>query len=154
MMADGDLDRSATPSGEPRKQPQIATRADGATIAYPRLAGKSPGIVFLGGFMSDMTGTKATALEEFCRARGQAFLRFDYFGHGASSGAFAEATIGRWRDDCLCALDRLTEGPQILVGSSMGGWLMLLAALARPAPRPTLVGRPGAPAAPEGPVRP
>lgn len=143
------MDPIATPSGESRQQPQIVAREDGATIAYHRLAGKSPGIVFLGGFMSDMTGTKATALEAFCRARGQAFLRFDYFGHGASSGGFADATIGRWRDDCLCVLDRLTEGPQVLVGSSMGGWLMLLAALARPARVAALVGIAAAPDATE-----
>src|SRR5260370_29719866 len=150
MMADGDLDRSATPSGEPRQQPQIVTREDGATIAYHRLAGKSPGVVFLGGFMSDMTGTKATALEAFCRARGQAFLRFDYFAHGASSGRFADATIGRWRDDVLCVLDRLTEGPQILVGSSLGGWLMLLAAVARPGRPAALIGLAPAPDAARG----
>jgi pimeloyl-ACP methyl ester carboxylesterase len=114
------MDPIATPSGESLHRPQILARGDGATIAYHRLDGKPPGIVFLGGFMSDMTGTKAMALDAFCRARGQAFLRFDYFGHGASSGAFAEATIGRWRDDALHVLDALTTAPQILVGSSMG----------------------------------
>src|SRR6266851_2945471 len=149
MVAEGDMHPIAKPSGELEQQPEILTRSDGATIAYRRLAGKAPGIVFLGGFMSDMTGTKAVALEAFCRARGQAFLRFDYFAHGASSGAFAAATIGRWRDDCLCVLDRLTEGPQILVGSSMGGWLMLLAALARPARVAALVGIAAAPDATE-----
>jgi pimeloyl-ACP methyl ester carboxylesterase len=82
--------------------------------------------------MSDMTGIKATWLEGFARARGHAFLRFDYTGHGASSGVFSEGTLGRWRDDALAALDRLTEGPQILVGSSMGGWIALLVTLARP----------------------
>lgn len=143
------MDPIATPSGEARQQPQILAREDGATIAYHRLEGKSPGIVFLGGFMSDMTGTKALALEAFCRARGQAFLRFDYFAHGTSSGAFAEATIGRWRDDALAVLDGLTDGPQILVGSSMGGWLMLLAALARPARVAALVGIAAAPDATE-----
>lgn len=97
-------------------------------------------MVFLGGFMSDMTGTKARHLDAFCRARGQAFLRFDYFGHGASSGAFADATVGRWKADVLAALDELTEGPQLLVGSSLGGWLMLLAALARPERVAGLVG--------------
>ncbi len=89
-------------------------------------------MMFLGGFMSDMTGTKATFLEGFARARGRSFLRFDYSGHGASSGAFADGTIGRWRGDALAAFDRLSEGPQILVGSSMGGWIALLVALARP----------------------
>jgi pimeloyl-ACP methyl ester carboxylesterase len=144
MVADADMDPIATPSGaSPRHS--IVTREDGATIAYVATAGKGPGVVFLGGFMSDMTGTKATALEAFCRARGQAFLRFDYFAHGASSGAFADATIGRWRDDALCVLDRLTLGPQILVGSSLGGWLMLLTALARPDRIAALVGIAAAP---------
>jgi pimeloyl-ACP methyl ester carboxylesterase len=71
------------------------------------------------------------ALEAHCQAQGRAFLRFDYLGHGASSGGFADGTIGRWADDALAAIDRLTEGPQVLVGSSMGGWIMLLTALAR-----------------------
>ena len=104
----------------------------GTRIAYHRTAGRGPGVVFLGGFMSDMTGTKATALEAHCRARGRAFLRFDYAGHGASSGAFADGTIGLWLADALAAIDRLTDGPQILIGSSMGGWIALLAALQRP----------------------
>jgi pimeloyl-ACP methyl ester carboxylesterase len=127
----------------------ILTRGDGATIAYRASAGRSPGVVFLGGFMSDMTGTKASTLHQFCAARGQAFLRFDYFGHGASSGAFAAATVGRWREDTLEVLDRLTEGPLALVGSSLGGWLMLLAALARPGRIAALVGIAAAPDATE-----
>ncbi len=81
--------------------------------------------------MSDMTGTKAIALEDHCRERGLGFVRFDYLGHGQSSGSFAEGTIGRWAEDAVAVLDEVTEGPQILVGSSMGGWIMLLAALAR-----------------------
>jgi pimeloyl-ACP methyl ester carboxylesterase len=105
---------------------------DGTTLAYHRSPGSLPGVVFLGGFTSDMTGIKATTLERWCRGRGQAFVRFDYSGHGASSGKFAEGTIGRWTEEALAVLDRLTEGPQILVGSSMGAWLMLLATLARP----------------------
>ena len=76
------------------------------------------------GFMSDMTGSKALALENFARERGQAFLRFDYQGHGQSSGEFAEGTIAVWVADALAAFDQLTEGPQIIVGSSMGGWIM------------------------------
>ncbi|CAA6604342.1 conserved hypothetical protein [Rhodospirillaceae bacterium LM-1] len=84
------------------------------------------------GFMSDMTGSKALALEDLCKARGQAYLRFDYRGHGASSQAFKDGCIGDWADDAIQVLDRLTEGPQVLVGSSMGGWIMLLTALARP----------------------
>ena len=129
--------------------PDILTREDGATIAYRRRAGRSPGLVFLGGFMSDMTGTKAQTLHQFCAARGQAFVRFDYFGHGASSGDFADATVGRWKDDTLAVLDHLTEGPQVLVGSSIGGWIMLLAALARPARVAALVGIAAAPDATE-----
>ncbi|MGE0726109.1 MAG: alpha/beta fold hydrolase [Alphaproteobacteria bacterium] len=119
--------------------------ADGERLAYARTPGRGPGIVFLGGFMSDMTGTKAVALERHCRERGRAFLRFDYRGHGASTGAFADGTIGAWAGDAVAAIDALTEGPQLLVGSSMGGWLMVLAALARPARVAGLVGIAAAP---------
>jgi pimeloyl-ACP methyl ester carboxylesterase len=129
--------------------PAILAREDGATIAYHRTPGRTPGVILLGGFMSDMTGSKATALEAFCRARGQAFVRFDYFAHGASSGDFAEATIGRWRDDALGVIDALTEGPQVLVGSSIGGWVMLLAARERPERIKGLVGVAAAPDATE-----
>jgi pimeloyl-ACP methyl ester carboxylesterase len=110
---------------------EFLQRPDGETIAYHRTAGRTPGIVFLTGYMSDMTGQKAMRLEQFCRARGQAFVRFDYYGHGASSGAFTDGAIGRWAEDTVFVLDRLTEGPQVLVGSSLGGWIMLLAACAR-----------------------
>lgn len=113
-------------------QPQILSRDNGEAIAYRRLAGRTPGVVFLSGFMSDMTGTKAMSLETYCRSQGRTYLRFDYSGHGASSGRFEDGTIGRWLDDALAVLDRLTSGPQILVGSSMGGWIALLAARARP----------------------
>ena len=105
---------------------------DGATIAYCTSAGKSPGVLFLGGFGSDMTGTKAGALELACRKAGRAYARFDYFGHGASSGRFEHGTIGRWTEDAVAVLDGVCEGPQVLVGSSMGGWIMILAALTRP----------------------
>ena len=108
---------------------QILTRPDGATIAYNSLAGKSPGVVFLGGFMSDMCGSKAMALELHCQEREQAFLRFDYTGHGQSSGAFTDGTISQWANDALYVIEHLTQGPQVLVGSSMGGWIMLLVAL-------------------------
>jgi pimeloyl-ACP methyl ester carboxylesterase len=139
----------STPSPGQAERPAILTREDGATIAYHRRRGSGPGVVFLGGFMSDMTGTKARALDAFCAARGQAYLRFDYFGHGASSGDFAEATVGRWRADALAIIDAATEGPQILVGSSLGGWLMLLVALARPERVAALVGIAAAPDATE-----
>jgi pimeloyl-ACP methyl ester carboxylesterase len=110
---------------------ETLARSDGATIAYRRLAGRPPGVVFLGGFHSDMTGTKAVFLEDYCRRRGRAYLRFDYFGHGGSSGDAADGTIGRWVGDAIAVLDASTRGPQILVGSSMGGWIMLMAALSR-----------------------
>lgn len=112
-------------------QPEILVREDGSTIAYHRSSGKTPGVVFLTGFKSDMTGSKALALESFCQQRGQAFLKFDYTGHGQSSGNFLDGSIGQWADDATYALDQLTEGPQFLVGSSMGGWIMLLVARQR-----------------------
>lgn len=111
--------------------PDILTCPDGATIAYRRTRGRSPGVVFLPGYRSDMMGGKAIALEARCRAEGRAFLRFDYTGHGESSGRFEDGTIGRWAEDAVTAIDGATDGPQVLVGSSMGGWVMLLAALAR-----------------------
>jgi pimeloyl-ACP methyl ester carboxylesterase len=119
---------------------QSLARPDGATIAYHRLPGAAPGIVFLGGFRSAMTGTKALFLEDYCRRRGRAYVRFDYFAHGASSGDVADGVVGRWRDDAVAVIDSLTEGRQILIGSSMGGWIMLLAALERPARVAALVG--------------
>ena len=125
--------------------PLTLARPDGATIAYHRMHGEVPGIVFLGGYRSDMTGTKALFLEDYCRRRGRAYVRFDYFGHGASSGDFALGTIARWRDDAVAIIDSLTSGPQILVGSSMSGWVMLLAALARRERIAGLVGIAGAP---------
>ena len=130
-------------------RPDLLDRPDGATIAYHRLAGKSPGVVFLGGFMSDMEGTKALALEDHCWRAGRAFLRFDPFAHGQSSGDIAEATVGRWREDAVAVLDELCTGPQVLVGSSMGGWVALLAALDRPTRLAGLVGIAAAPDATE-----
>ena len=107
-------------------------RDDGASIAYRRHSGCGPGILWLGGFHSDMTGTKAQALSQWAEQNERAFLRFDYFGHGASSGDFRDGTISRWRDDAVAVLDALTEGPQVLVGSSMGGWMAVLLAHLRP----------------------
>ncbi len=120
-------------------------RDDGTVLAYTRRAGACPGVVFLGGYSSDMTGTKATWLDERCCRRGRSFLRFDYSGHGQSAGRFEEGTIGAWTADALAVLDCLTEGPQILVGSSMGGWIMLNVALARPRRVAALVGIAAAP---------
>lgn len=107
-------------------------RNDGERIAWRGVQGRGPAVVWLGGLRSDMAGGKATALAAWAERSGRAFLRFDYFGHGGSSGAFDQATVSRWRDDVLAVLDQLAEGPLILVGSSMGGWLACLAALARP----------------------
>lgn len=93
-------------------------------IAYKKLEGKSteePGIIFLGGLASDMEGTKANYLEEWCRLRGNAFIRFDYSGHGRSEGIFTDGSILTWSEDALSVLDNLTTKKQILIGSSMGG---------------------------------
>lgn len=115
---------------------QFLQAQDGAQLAYdvvnPDVSGQSPGVIWLGGFKSDMTGTKASALAQWAGEANHSFLRFDYFAHGASEGNFREGTIGRWKDDALLMMDRLTKGPQILIGSSMGGWIALLVALARP----------------------
>ncbi len=120
-------------------------RGDGTGLAWRRIAGRGPTAVFLPGFRSDMTGEKATTLAALCEAHGRACLRFDYSGHGRSGGRFEDGTIGRWTEDALAAIDRLSEGPLVLVGSSMGGWIALLAALARPARIAALVGIAAAP---------
>ncbi len=106
---------------------------DGTAIAWRRVEGAGPTVVWLGGFRSEMAGTKADAVAAWAAARGRDFLRFDYFGHGESDGDFAEGTITRWRGDALAVIDTLTSGPLVLVGSSMGGWIACLAALGRPA---------------------
>jgi pimeloyl-ACP methyl ester carboxylesterase len=104
---------------------------DGSFLTYQRIPGKNPGVLFLGGFKSDMLGTKASYLADYCQSIGRSFVRFDYFGHGRSSGPFEAGNIGRWKQDALQILDHLTEGPQIVIGSSMGGWIMLLVAKER-----------------------
>ncbi len=98
----------------------------GRRIAYHRTQGQGTGIVFLGGFMSDMEGTKAIALEAWAKSQGRPFLRFDYSGHGQSDGKFVDGCIGEWADDAQAAVETLTNGPQVIVGSSMGGWIALL----------------------------
>lgn len=102
-------------------------------LAFEQQPGRAPTVVFLPGYRSDMTGTKASFLADVCARRGQAYVRFDYRGHGQSSGRFEDGTIGAWLDDALAILDRIAQGPLLLVGSSMGGWLALLAARARTA---------------------
>ena len=104
----------------------------GRKIAYHRTEGQGPWVVFLGGLKSDMQGTKAVFLEEWARANGRAFLRFDYSGHGESSGAFTDGCIGDWAEDTRDAVAALTDGPIVPVGSSMGGWQALLLARAQP----------------------
>ena len=108
------MKRYATPTGD--------------KLAYEFTAGHAPLVVFLGGFRSDMTGSKAMALQAACEARGQAFLRFDYQGHGQSSGEFVDGTIGRWRQNALDMIQHIMQiqgvSELVLVGSSMGGWLM------------------------------
>lgn len=101
-------------------------------LAYRRLEGRAPGLVWLGGFKSDMTGTKAAFIADWAAKNRRACLRFDYSGHGESDGRFEDGTISAWLDDALAAFDALTTGPQILIGSSMGGWIAALLALRRP----------------------
>ncbi len=120
-------------------------RGDGVELAYAATPGRSPTLVFLPGFMSDMTGEKASMLANFAGGLGCATLRLDYAGHGASGGQFIAGTIGRWTEDALFLIDGLTEGPIVLVGSSMGGWIALLAARARPGRIAALVGIAAAP---------
>ena len=119
--------------------PRRLPRPGGHHLAFRAIPGREPDgptpegptVVFLGGFRSDMTGTKASALARWAEATGRSFVRFDYFGHGASSGDFTEGTIGRWIDDALAIVDEATRGPLVLVGSSMGGWIATHVAVAR-----------------------
>lgn len=119
-------------------------RGDGVELSWASLPGSTPTVVFLPGFRSDMNGSKALDLAEFCADRGQAMLRLDYSGHGESGGRFEDGTIGRWTADALAVIDQ-TVGDIVLVGSSMGGWIALLAALARPGRVVGLVGIAAAP---------
>ena len=103
-------------------------RGDGVELAWARLPGEGPTVVFLPGYNSDMAGSKATVLRDLCAARGWPMLRLDYSGHGESGGAFTDGTIGRWTADARLVIDRQTSGKLLLVGSSMGGWIALLLA--------------------------
>jgi pimeloyl-ACP methyl ester carboxylesterase len=107
-------------------EPAFFDTPQGRRLAYHRSEGQGPWVVFLGGLKSDMEGTKALHLEAWARARGHAFLRFDYSGHGQSSGTFEEGCIGDWADDTAAIIEALTDGPVVPVGSSMGGWQALL----------------------------
>ena len=117
----------------------------GRRIAFERQAGQGPGVVFLGGFKSDMRGSKAEHMAQWAARTGRAFLRFDYSGHGESSGDFEDGSIGDWAADAMAAISTLTDGPQVLVGSSMGGWISLLVARAMPERVAGLVGIAAAP---------
>lgn len=118
---------------------------DGVRLAYRHRPGRGPTAVFLSGYMSDMSGTKAEALDAWAAATGRAFLRLDYSGCGASQGCFEDGTIGRWRDDARAVIDAAAPGPLVLVGSSMGGWIALLLAAAMPERVAGLVGIAAAP---------
>ncbi len=119
--------------------------AGGRSLAYRHTPGDSPGILFCSGFNSDMQGDKALFLERWAAAQGREYTRFDYSGHGQSGGRLTDGSIGRWCDDALAVLDRVTRGRQVIVGSSMGGWIMLLMALKRPERLAGLVGIAAAP---------
>lgn len=125
--------------------PDYLESPQGRRIAFHRSLGAGPGVVFLGGFRSDMEGTKALHLERWAQDRGRAFVRFDYSGHGQSGGRFEDGAIGDWAEDAAAVVSALTEGPQILVGSSMGGWIALLLARAMPERLAGLIGIAAAP---------
>ena len=131
-------------------KPSYLTCKDGSQLAYHQHIPKNidihnAGILFLGGFMSDMEGTKALFLHNLCINNGIPYTRFDYFGHGSSEGKFTDGTIGRWKDDVITIIDKLIKTPHIIIGSSMGGWLMLLATLERPEKVKALIGIAAAP---------
>lgn len=125
--------------------PQMHALPDGRRIAYRLLAGRGPALVFLPGYMSDMAGGKATALFEWARRQGRACLLLDYSGCGESEGDFADGSLSRWRDEVVALVEARIEGSMVLVGSSMGGWLMLLVAEALRARVAGLVGIAAAP---------
>ncbi len=126
-------------------EPHHLTTPQGRRIAYHLTRGQGPCVVFLGGFKSDMGGTKAVHLQDWATAQGRAFLRLDYSGHGQSSGDFLDGAIGDWFEDALAVLSAVTTGPLVLVGSSMGGWIALLVARAMPERIAGLVGIAAAP---------
>lgn len=119
---------------------QNLTRPDGHSIVYDRANGAAPTVVFLHGLASDRGGTKAVALDAHCRRQGLSCLRYDMFGHGQSTGRFEDGGPTRWAEDAVAVIDQLTAGPLIVVGSSMGGWVALKVAEARPARIQGLIG--------------
>ena len=125
--------------------PHVLERSGHPSLSYHKIEGRSPGIVFLHGFHSDKDGQKPHYLAEFCQTRGLSFYAFDHTGHGQSEGDFAQSTIGDWRQDTRDMFDHVIDGPVICVGSSMGGWMAVLAALDRPQKVIGLVGIAAAP---------
>src|SRR3954471_4826882 len=105
---------------------EVGTGAHARSIAIRARAGGAPGLFWLGGFKSDMKGTKAVALDEWAASKSRAMTRFDYSGHGESGGSFTDGTIGRWLEESVAIFTTCCQGPQVVVGSSMGGWLALL----------------------------
>lgn len=121
------------------------TTPQGRRIAYHQTQGVGPGVVFLGGFKSDMSGAKALHLQAWAEAEGRAFLRLDYSGHGISEGDFLDGCVGDWFEDAQAVIEAVTTGPQVLIGSSMGGWIALLLSRAIPERIAGLVGIAAAP---------
>ena len=107
------------------------THPDGSRLAFFSYKGSEPGIIFFSGYKSDMNGTKACSIERFCIEQNISFTKFDYYGHGKSDGKFEDGTITRWLEDSILIFDKITEGKQILIGSSMGSWIMFLLAAKR-----------------------
>jgi pimeloyl-ACP methyl ester carboxylesterase len=127
-------------------EPRFHTLPDGRRLAYRLIPGSGPALVFLPGYMSDMSGSKASALADWATANGRSCLLLDYSGCGASAGSFADGTLSRWAEEVLALIDAHVRGKVVLVGSSMGGWLMVLAGLAL---GPRLAGLVGIAAAPD-----
>ena len=144
--AAGESDKSMTNSAAIDQEPAFIEVGEGdgrRRIAVRTRAGRSPGLFWLGGFNSDMRGTKALALDAWAAAHRRACVRFDYSGHGESGGAFIDGTIGRWLEESVAVFERFCRGPQVVIGSSMGGWMALLLARAiaqREAKQATLAG--------------
>ena len=128
------------PSPDEQREPSLLALAGGGHVGYRFLPGRAPTVVFLCGYASEMSGTKARFLHRLCAGSGHAYLRFDYRGRGASSGRFEDGTIGSWTDDACAVIEAATRGPLVLVGSSMGGWIMLLVARRLPGRVRALVG--------------
>jgi len=122
------MTNSAAVAGQPPTFVEVGEGATARRIAVRAREGAAPGLFWLGGFNSDMLGTKALALDEWAAGHGRACVRFDYSGHGESGGAFIDGTIGRWLEESVAVFDRFCRGPQVVVGSSMGGWMALLLA--------------------------